>query len=562
MRRTLISTLLVGLLLGGYRACPAQTDSMASKPLVVVSFAGYDELYGDVEKIGALAGNADMAKGLEMTLTMMTQGQGLKGLDKSRPWGVVVQTNGQEFPIFGFIPVDDLKQLLNAVGPLLGQVEEGDDGVYEIQTQARPIYVKGKGKWAFVTNSPDGFESMPEDPTTLLSGLHDKYLLAVRAWVNNVPEPLRQMFLAQLQMGMQAGLQRQPNETDEEYALRTQVAKQMIDQMSTAVNELEDMLVGLSIDREAGTAQLDFAVRAVEGSETAAQFAEVTEGESNFAGFYNPEAALTGIWTGKLSESDIAQMKATLAQVRLKALEELENQDLDDAKTETAKKLLNDLLAVFEESVEDGTVDGAATLVLDNENMTVMGGGYVSNGSKLEGVIKELVEVAAKEDDQVKDLVKLDVGAHEGVNLHAVSIPIPEDAENREQVVELLGENLDLVLGIEAKAVYVAAGQNAMDALKDAISKSKEEAGKKVPPMQVSLAAGPIAEFIAKFGEEEAKPVAAMLAVMLQQVEGKDHLTIKSTPIPRGVKVEILIEEGILKLLGSLSNMQGGGPSS
>jgi hypothetical protein len=175
-------------------------------------------------------------------------------------------------------------------------------------------------------------------------------------------------------------------------------------------------------------------------------------------------------------------------------------------------------------------------------------------------VIKELVAVAKEEDEKVADVVKLDVGSHEGVNLHAISIPIPEDADNREAAVELLGENVDIVLGIGPEAVYAAAGQDAMETLKQGITSSKEQAGKEVPPMQMSLAAGPIAEFIAKFGEEETKPVAAMLAVTLQQVEGKDHIKITSVPIPRGVKVEILIESGIVKLIGSLTQMQGGGP--
>jgi hypothetical protein len=551
---------MVGLLLGGHKACLAQAESMATKPLVVVAFSGYDELFADVEMIGKLAGNDDLAKGLEMTLTMMTQGKGLKGLDKSRPWGVTVQTNGQEFPVFGFVPVEDLKQLLDSVGPLLGEVEETDGGVYEVQTQARPVFIKQQGQWAFIANSADGFAEMPEDPVSLLSGLHSKYLLAVRAWVNHIPDPLRQMFVAQLEMGAQAGLQQNPGESDEEYAVRTQVTRRMIEQMRTAVNELEDLLVGLNIDREAGTAQLDFAVRALEGTTTADQFAAVTEGKTNFAGFHKPEAALTGIWTGKLAEADIAQAKASLAQVQLKAIEELDKQGLPEEKADKAKEILTDLLAVFEESIEQGNVDGAFAVAMDGETLNVSGGGYLSDGPKLEAVIKELVAVAKEEDEKVADVVKLDVGSHEGVNLHAISIPIPEDADNREAAVELLGENVDIVLGIGPEAVYAAAGQDAMETLKQGITSSKEQAGKEVPPMQMSLAAGPIAEFIAKFGEEETKPVAAMLAVTLQQVEGKDHIKITSVPIPRGVKVEILIESGIVKLIGSLTQMQGGGP--
>ena len=40
--------------------------------------------------MGKLAGNARLAPGLEALVTLLTQGKGLAGLDKTRPWGAVV----------------------------------------------------------------------------------------------------------------------------------------------------------------------------------------------------------------------------------------------------------------------------------------------------------------------------------------------------------------------------------------------------------------------------------------------------------------------------------------
>ena len=56
------------------------------KPVVTVSFSGYDKLMGNIGAIGRLGGNPDLGKGLEMVVQMVTQGSGLAGLDTKRPW--------------------------------------------------------------------------------------------------------------------------------------------------------------------------------------------------------------------------------------------------------------------------------------------------------------------------------------------------------------------------------------------------------------------------------------------------------------------------------------------
>ena len=122
MRKTLLSVLAAAVLLGAANFGLAQSQM---KPLVIVSFAGYDKLKADIGVIGRLGGNPNFADGLEMMLKMMTQGKGLTGLDTKRPWGIVCSAGGRDWeqrysivdqigPIYGFVPVTDLKQLMEA----------------------------------------------------------------------------------------------------------------------------------------------------------------------------------------------------------------------------------------------------------------------------------------------------------------------------------------------------------------------------------------------------------------------------------------------------------------
>ena len=67
MKKLLLSMLAVTVLLGATGLCHAQGEP---KPVVTVSFAGYDKLVADIAMIGKLGGNPNLSKQFEM-LTLM-----------------------------------------------------------------------------------------------------------------------------------------------------------------------------------------------------------------------------------------------------------------------------------------------------------------------------------------------------------------------------------------------------------------------------------------------------------------------------------------------------------
>ena len=565
MRRTLLSTLVVVLLLGGWSACPAQEAPAGGlKPLVTVSFSGYDSLRADLDFLGKLSDNPQLAQQMEGTLAMLTKGQGLAGLDKTKPWGAVMQTDGQqEFPVYGFIPVTDLKQLLSLIGPLLpgGPPEEPADGIYEIDIDGPTVFVQEKGGWAFIVTNRDDLAKVPADPSKVLGGLNEKYDLAVRASIQNVPMEFRQMLAAQLQAGAQIGMQRLPGESDEDYALRQGVAKQMIQRVNDMANELDEVLIGFAIDSQAGSSYLDFQITAVEGTKTAAQFSQSAAVKTSFAGFDLPGAALTGNWAGLLTDDDVAEAKNGIANLRQTALKELKNQGLSAQELTLATQLLTDLLDVLEKTIENKKADGGLVLLLKPDAATFAAGGTIADGDKLEKALKQLAAEIQKGEPELAKLLKLDADSHQDVRFHTLTLPTDEIGE--EMVTKLFGESIDVVLGISNTSVYLAGGSDAMSTIKQVIDQSKAQPDKEIPPMRISLAAAPIAEFVAANIPDDpdnmmANMMATSVAEMLAQAGGKDHVTLTSKPIPNGATVRLEVEEGILKLIGSMGEMMGG----
>lgn len=558
MKKTTLPILAVVVLLGAPRVSPAQQDSPAgSKPMVTVAFSGYDEILKDIEAIGTLAGNPQLGQMVQGMAQQSPAGEALAGIDTKRPWGFVVKSGADQFPMFGFVPVTDLKKVLAA---LPGEPSDAGDGVMEIQANNQTMYVQEKeGGWAFIAKSPDILANTPADPVQLLDGLHEQYDLAVRVSVSNVPPMLRQTVMGPVQMGLQMGMQQQPGESAEQHALRTKAAKQAIEQFQTLLNELEVFQVGLAIDRSAKTAYLEYLVEALEGTNTAKQMAQNTEAPSKFAGFALPDAAVTLNMVSKVTQADIDQMKATLAPIRTRTLKELEGQALPPDRLEEAKRLVGDLFDVLESTIDTGRVDVGTAVLLDPDTLTFATGARVGDSAKLDSLIKDLAKQVIEEQPNAADAIQLDAEEHQGVRFHLLKLPTAELAANFPNLPRLVGDTLNVVIGVGPEAAYLAGGRDALATLKTAIDQSKTQAGEPILPMRVVVSATPIAKFVAAVAEDQqAKGIATMVAGLLEQAGDQDHLTVTSTPIPNGAKVRVEFEEGLLKVIGSLPTMMAG----
>lgn len=557
MRKTLSSLLAVTLLLGASALAHAEG---AQKPLLTVAFSGYDKLFANIGVIGGLSGNPDVGKGLEMMLKMMTQGKGLVGLDTQQPWGLVVRADGEQFAGCGFVPVTDLKQLMDlAKGmPQFSKAIELKGGVYEVRAGGQTLFVKQKGKWALVSDKRKNLAKAPSNPLKTLGDLPQRYDLAVRVSVTSLPKMYRQQMLAALIAGTEVGMQQLSGESEEEYALRLNVAKQMVQQVTTLVNELDNVLLGWNVDAKTKTTYLDLEWTAQPGTKLADQFAEIKPGKTNFAGLMLPGAAVTASTVGTLTDAQVVQARGGLAALRSSVTKELENQGLSKAEVKLAKQLLGDLIDVVEKTIDGKKTDGAVALMLDPAAVTVLAGVAIADGAKLEKTFQRLAK-EIKKSDQAAGTISVKDETYEGIRLHTLTGPTLAST-----MVPLVGETTEAVIGIADDKVLFSAGRDAVKTLKKAIDRCKTNTGKEVPPMEIRIAVKPIAKFLAEVGEDrQVKATAAMVAGILDKSGDKDHIIVTTQPIPQGVRLRLEVEEGLLKALGSsvgplLGGMGGG----
>ncbi|OHB73682.1 MAG: hypothetical protein A2V70_07815 [Planctomycetes bacterium RBG_13_63_9] len=560
MRKTLLSALAVVVLLCTSSTCPAQpSPGEDQRPVLTVSISGYNALTEDLDYIGKLADNPGLGQMLEASLTLFTQGQGLAGLDKAKPWGAVLNM-GQPDPwaLCVFVPVTDLQQLLTVLAPMIGEAKDAGNGVFKVQKDGPPegmmplaippLYIKEANGYALVAMSAETLANAPADPLKALGGLNERYDVAVRASIQSIPAPMRQTALETLKMGAEMGMRQMPDEGDEEYAIRTGIAKRGIQQFITMANDLDEVLLGWTLDGSTGSSHLDFEITAVAGSKTAAQFAEMKEGTTNFAGFDLPGAAISGNWTGTLSDSDVAQAKDSISQIRTTAIKELGNEGLSDQQRKLATQLLEDLFYVLEKTLENKEADGGIVVLLGGPgDVTAVAGGLVVETAKLDSVIQQLAGELTKEEPAFAQLLKLGAETHKGIRFHTLDVPV-EDEEG----AKVFGDTLHIVAGLGDKEAYLAVGSKAAETLKQVIDKSKADPGKSVPPMRLVVTTTPILKFVAAVAEEGdlGTAMAAKLAEELAKAGGKDRVILTVKPIPNGSSTRLEFEEGVLKMFG------------
>jgi hypothetical protein len=545
--------LTVTLLFGAVGYCHAQS---ASKPWIAVSFAGYDKLVADVAMIGQLGGNANLGKQLEMMALMLPQGEGSKGplaLDTKQPWGAVLVGDVNSPTYYAFIPVSDMKPIVELAKAQLGKEVKSENGVYQFPANGKTVYAVQKGKWAFLADSSDHLNNVVTDPAPLLGDLPTRYDLAIRTSIKSLPAEFRNQLLAQLRAGAEVGMNNLSSAGDEDAAIRTNVAKQSVEQLTTLVNDMDEVLIGWNIDAKSKTTYLDVELTAQTGTKLASQFAEIKPGKTNFAGMLLPNAAVTASSIGATSDAQLAQAKSNLAGLRKTAIKGLESQGLSEEEVKLATTLLADVMDVLEKTLEMKKTDMAMSVVLQPDALTVVGGATIAEGAKLDKTLQQLV-AEVKKNEEAANLVKISDETVDGIHLQKVSMPTPD-----QQLAPLVGDTLEMVVGVADDKVLVAVGRDAAKTLKKTIGQLKTTAGKEVPPLRISVAATSVAKFISEIdGDAQVKATASMVAGMLAKAGQQDHVTVTAQPIAQGVRVRLELEEGLLKAIGSLTQMMGG----
>ncbi|MDY0169455.1 MAG: hypothetical protein RBS80_23135 [Thermoguttaceae bacterium] len=550
MRKLVVLCVAAAMLLG--LALPAAPEARAADIKIVgaVSVSGYDGLKADLDLMADMIGRPEMGKMADGMIALATQGRGLKRLDRTRPWGMLVGTDGEHVGGCAFVPVSDMKAVMGVLkGIAKDKVKEHENGLYEITGPKKTMYVQEKHKgWAFIVDDPAILEHVPADPAEALGGLNEQYSMAMRFYPANVPENVRKEMAKKAREHAGRHMKRHPRENDRQYEARQTIARHIRKQMAVGAKDLEEMTVGWKLDSSGRKGVLEAVFISKKGSETAKFLAPAAKTRTAFGGFALPDASLTMRGTGRrvpLPEGDIDKLVTSWREEVFGKIDKKAGKG--DA--EVAKELIDELLAVVRETAKSNRDDGALSVRLAPEAITLINGRLVADGPAIETIVKKAVGLAReKHPDAVDRIVKLDADKMGRVNLHLVSLPL-DKCPRGEAISGAVGEKLDVVLGFGPRAVYLAAGRDAMQVLKTAIKDSRAAAKEIVVPVEMTLDLGALATSAAGCPSEKVQSKGKKALEVLEKAEGCDQIRFTVEAVERGVKLRLELDEGAFRLM-------------
>lgn len=547
------------------------SEESAMKPLFVAALRGYDELIDDLNYVGKLSGNEDLGDGIEGLLQLVTQGQGLVGLDESKPWGLAVSTDGVSFQIVGFLPINDLEKFMGAISGIAGEPEKDENEVWNIEVQGQALAFKQQGDWSYFSMSADFLADLPKEPLKLLDGLHEKYDGALRIYVQNIPEIFRQLAIEQLKIGLEQGLTAEgmsipgldnlpaqlptdalPKLDEEQQKVAAAIARGQLDAIAESMNDVEQVTVGIKVDAEGGKFLGDLELLAIAGSKTAEEYKDMPLGKSRFAGFKKVEkAAAKGTIAVNLTESDQNQIKEMIGSVQEQLNERIGGINLgDDYIKDKLKEFVEKLMSIGRESVESGKIDLGFALEGEENPHTLLMGTHIADDEKATKLWDELVETVETEAGFYG--IEKNVEEHKGVKFSRVLLPIPPGEEG-DAIAALFGTDVELTIGIGKQSAYVAVGTDGINKLKAAIDASEEAKEAEALPVDVVFYLSPLVALAAQ--GEDADPNAALIASALE--DSDDEVTLTVTPVEHGMNVHFEGKQGLLKLIGTMITQLG-----
>ncbi len=166
-----------------------KAEAAGPKPIVVLSLTAQQDLQGDTGGIGELAKVSDLPTWLASMLKLFAEGQGARGLDATRPWGVVIQLGGG-LSAYGFVPVTDPEGLRSDLGSYIKETEQVGDRIYRVigTESGKQVYVRLRGDWIYVADNQADLANVASNPAALLGGLEKKYDAALCVETKNIPE--------------------------------------------------------------------------------------------------------------------------------------------------------------------------------------------------------------------------------------------------------------------------------------------------------------------------------------------------------------------------------------
>lgn len=530
-----IAVVASGLVLSTARAQQPQ------RPVAIISISPLDRLLQDTSYLLKVCNVPEVGGLVSIMANQYTQ-----GLDRTKPLGVSVTLEGQIPTAVVFLPLSSRDDFFAALAGMGIEPDDLGGGLFEIEANGQSLFAKDSGGWLFIAQSEEALANVPADPAKQLEALPQQYNVAVKLDLQALPPELKQMAVEQMRIGLERGMAEQRDMFDEDRAKAKALSEANIKQLEQMISDTDKVIVGWNIESAKQRVNLDVAFQFISGSKLANQMAELKDMTSSFAQLVAPGAAAKVRFTSKISEEDKASQIMNLRN----SISQIEQQIPEEDRA-VAADILQGLAKVMEQTIQEGTFDGAGSVSLDDDTFRAVVGGNVADGRALEVELKKIAEAVKGKKDAPQ--FKFGYGEYKGMTLHSVQFAIKSSDP---AVQKMFGDALLLSVATAEKAYLMSIDSSGDAALKQAIDRVQGSKAEQVSPLDGLIEIAQVLQYVQAIAPN---PIVENALTTVQKYAGKDKLQVAARIIERGAMYRVTIEEGILRAGGVAAKGANGG---
>jgi hypothetical protein len=542
---------LASLLPLGFVACLPAAPAAEMQPIAVLSFSGYERFVADVAALGETAKNKTLPSSLAGFLRRKTGIESLEGLDRGRPLGMVLATDGLAVVPIAFVPVADGEKLLRSLEKLIGKPERLADGLWKIGREKVTGFVRQRGDWAYLAQSEDNLRWLP-DPAKTLGDLPKRFDVALEFNWQHVPDVFRTMGVDLLRLAMRNNLARRPGETDAEHQLRHRGATWQFRVIEQLMTDSRQLTLGWTVDERTKQARLDLRLTPEPESGMAKQLASLRATKTRFGGLAREDSPLSLHVNWALTASQVDKLGGELSGSRKAVLERIGEFAWIKSPTErqTFQQVAGSVLDVLDKTVRTSQVDLALAVLPSATSkegkgadksaaerpLTVVAAAHVGEGDSLR-LAFEAVARLGEEDERFAGF-RRNVAKVEGRDVHALVFP----SDQRQIAKRLFGDELTLYVMTTADGLCAAIGPDALEQLRLALRPQRAE----IPPLKLEVRLGGVADVLERsMGPNYFTPLAAAAK------GSDDRVTVTVQAEGDELHAQLVFQEGVLKASAS-----------
>lgn len=501
--RNLANVILISTLLLPQFVASQETTSnkvIAERPWAAFWASSVARVMTDCDVIYESINRMELADTLEDRLNDY---RAFSGIDRTRPLGMMWTWNDDgESMATVFIPVQDINELMQTATFGVVEYHKVKDDQYEIERPGAPYHVILRSGYALFGEDVAALHALRESPERLTKELREKYDLVYIIDQRQVPRDARQKWVASQRAQFEPWLQQLDDEPNESAIVRRALGKALLEGLERAVQDVQTVTIAGRIDRRTRRLQFDITIQAEPGTTMAAELNRMIVQKSEFSALVNRDAS-----AGLAINWPIMLLGA-------------------------------DLLAIGGKEVSNGRLDlGMQVVGSDWSDLTLIAGMRGPEASALNAAMPKLISRMEKS-PEIKT-INQKVATHRDVQFHQI-LParIPEFLQGNAP------SEIEVLIGQGKQTIWLAAGlpetlQERLKAAIDAVGDPGTDRSAAVMQARLSVGKWPAVLPIIDPNETRAE---------LQ--DSKDGFTLSVLPVRNGLKIQIVAEEGLLRVIG------------